>query len=174
MVGVQQTLSQLGSIGQQWSLSWIICILSSEHLLYSPLRFWSPTPPHTPPLPMTEFPSVRKLVLFHGSLLEAKVPISNYLPFIFLYLLPYLMLWRFSASIQRLFCKSCSTCRCIFYVIVGRKVISPSYSSIVCSCLLCHRLIFHVSVDSYLHFLFCSIDPCIYLCVCVDHTISLL
>ena len=73
----------------------------------------------------------------------------------------------FCASIQKLFCQSCSTCRCILYVIVGKKVISPSYSSIVCSCLLCHRLIVHVNVDSYLHFIFCSIDPCIYLCVCV-------
>ena len=36
---------------------------------------------------------------------------------------------RSSASIQLVFCRSCSTCRCISDVFVGRKLISTSYSS---------------------------------------------
>ena len=35
---------------------------------------------------------------------------------------------RSSASVQRVFCRSSSTCRCISDVFVGRKVISMSYS----------------------------------------------
>ena len=38
---------------------------------------------------------------------------------------------RSSASIQEVFCRSCSTCRCISDVFVGRKVISTSYSSAI-------------------------------------------
>ena len=36
-----------------------------------------------------------------------------------------------SASIQKLFCGSCSTCRGSFDVFVGEKVVSPSYSSTI-------------------------------------------
>ena len=145
------------SAGKCWST--MILVMNYLHFIFwasvvFPSKVLKP-PPHPPPPPIPT--------------LKQKSPSQIVCPFIFLYFLPYLMLWIFSASIQKLFCKSCSTCRCIFYIIVGRKVISPSYSSIVCSCLLCHRLIFHVSVDSYLHFLFCSNDPCIYLCVCVPY-----
>ena len=38
---------------------------------------------------------------------------------------------RSSASIQLVFCRSCSACRCIFDVFVGRKVICTSYSSAI-------------------------------------------
>ena len=38
---------------------------------------------------------------------------------------------RSSASVQQVFCRSCSICRCIFDVFVGRKVISTSYSSTI-------------------------------------------
>ena len=38
---------------------------------------------------------------------------------------------RSSASVQWVFCRSCSTCRCISDVFVGRKVISTSYSSAI-------------------------------------------
>ena len=38
---------------------------------------------------------------------------------------------RPSASVQWVFCRSCSTCRCISDVFVGRKVISTSYSSTI-------------------------------------------
>lgn len=60
--------------------------------------------------------------------------------FIFVYLLSYIILWRLvclfgslgsSASIQKVFCGSCSTSRYIFYVIVGEKLISLSYSSAI-------------------------------------------
>ena len=37
----------------------------------------------------------------------------------------------FSASVQWVFCRSSSTCRCISTVSVGRKVISASYSSAI-------------------------------------------
>ena len=38
---------------------------------------------------------------------------------------------RSSASIQQMFCRSCSTCTCSFDTFVGRKVISTSYSSAI-------------------------------------------
>ena len=38
---------------------------------------------------------------------------------------------RSSASVPQVFCRSCSTCRCISDVFVGRKVISTSYSSAI-------------------------------------------
>ena len=38
---------------------------------------------------------------------------------------------RCSASVQLVFCRSCSTCRCISDVFVGRKVSSTSYSSAI-------------------------------------------
>ena len=38
---------------------------------------------------------------------------------------------RSSASIQQGFCRSCSTCRCISDVFVGRKAISMSHSSTI-------------------------------------------
>ena len=41
-----------------------------------------------------------------------------------------------SASSQYVFCRSCSTCRCISDVLVGRKVISTSYSSAILKLLL--------------------------------------
>lgn len=60
--------------------------------------------------------------------------------FIFVYLLSYIILRRLvclfgslgsSASIQKVFCGNCSTSRYIFYVIVGKKLISLSYSSYI-------------------------------------------
>ena len=38
---------------------------------------------------------------------------------------------RSSTSVQYVFCRSCSTCRCICDVFVGRKLISTSYSSAI-------------------------------------------
>ena len=58
----------------------------------------------------------------------------------FFFLLPYPGTWgvscllggvRSSASVQWMFCGSCSTCRCISYGFVGGKVISASYSSAI-------------------------------------------
>ena len=58
------------------------------------------------------------------------------------FLLPYPNTWGFScllggltfyASVQWVFCRSSSTCRCISTVSVGRKVISASYSSTIFS-----------------------------------------
>ena len=58
----------------------------------------------------------------------------------FFFLLPYPRTWgvscllgslRSSASVLQVFCRSFSTCRCIFYVFVGRKVISTTYPSTI-------------------------------------------
>ena len=162
------------SAGKCWST--MILVMNYLHFILwasvvFPSKILKPPPHPMPPCPYQwhSFQVCENLFFFMAPSLKRKSPSQIICPIIFLYLLPYLTLWRFCASIQKLFCRSCSTCRCILYVIVGKKVISPSYSSIVCSCLLCHRLIVHVNVDSYLHFIFCSIGPCIYLCVCVPY-----
>ena len=80
------------SAGKCWST--MILVVNHLHFIFwASIVFPSKVlkPPLSPPLhhllcrpiptlPMTEFPSVWKLVLLHGSLLEAKVPVSNYLP----------------------------------------------------------------------------------------------
>ena len=85
-------------------------------------------------------PSVWKLFLLHGSLSEVQVLSLFFCLCFFFFLLPYPGAWavscllgslRSSASVQSVFCRSCSTCRCTFDVPVGRKVISTSYSSAI-------------------------------------------
>ena len=99
-----------------------------------------PPPVHPLSLPMKGLPSVWKLFLLHSSLPEVQVPSLFFCLCFFFFLLPYPGTWgiscllgslRSSASVQLVFCKSCSTCRCIFDVFVGRKVISMSYSSTI-------------------------------------------
>ena len=67
-------------------------------------------------------------------------PSYSFVSVFLLFLLPYPGRWGFSfllgslrssASIQQVFCTSCSTCQCIFDAFVGRKVISTSYSSTI-------------------------------------------
>ena len=95
---------------------------------------------HPPPLslPVKGLPSVWKLFLLHSSLPEVQVPSLFFCLCFFFFLLPYPGTWavscllgslRSSAGIQWVFCRSCSTCRCIFDVFVRRKVISTSHSS---------------------------------------------
>ena len=85
-------------------------------------------------------PSVWKPFLLHGSLALVRVPSLFFCLCYFFFLLPYPSTWgvscllgslRSSASVQWVFCRSSSTCRCISNVSVGRKVISPSYSSAI-------------------------------------------
>ena len=99
----------------------------------SPLRH-----PQSPPA--KGLPSVWKRFLLHGSLPEVQVLSLFFCLCFFLFLLPYPGMWgiscllgglRSSASIQWVFCRSCSTWRCISDVFVGRKVISMSYSSAI-------------------------------------------
>ena len=94
-------------------------------------------PCHPQSLPVKGLPSVWKVFLLHSSLPEVQVPS---LFFCLCFLLPYPGTWGVScllgsltcsASVQQVFCRSCSTCRCIFDVSVGRKVISTSYSSAI-------------------------------------------
>ena len=96
--------------------------------------------PTTPSPPVKGLPSVWKLFLLHSSLSEVHVPSLFFCFGFFFFLLPYPGTWgvscplgslRSSASVQQVFCRSCSTCRCIFDVFVGRKVISTSYSSAI-------------------------------------------
>ena len=78
----------------------------------------------------------------HSSLPLVQVPSLFFSLCYFFFLLPYPSTGEvscvfggqtFSASIQWVFCRSSSTCRCISTVSVGRKVISTSYSSTIFS-----------------------------------------
>ena len=85
-------------------------------------------------------PSVWKPFLLHSSLPLVQVPSLFFCLCCFFFLLPYPSTWGVScllggltssASIQWVFCRSSSTCRCISTVSVGSKVISASYSSAI-------------------------------------------
>ena len=104
----------------------------------SPLRH-----PQSPPV--KGLPSAWKPFLIHSSLPLVQVPSLFFCLCYFFFLLPYpstggvscvLGGLTFSASVQWVFCRSSSTCRCISTVSVGRKVISASYSSAIFSLLL--------------------------------------
>ena len=85
-------------------------------------------------------PSVWKPFLLHSSLPLVQVSSLFFCLCFFFFLLPYPGTWgvscllgglRSSVSIQWVFYKSSSTCRCISDVFVERKVISASYSSTI-------------------------------------------
>ena len=95
---------------------------------------------HPQSLSAKGLPSVWKPFLLHSSLPLVQVPSLFFCLCYFFFLLPYpstggvacLFGGRtFSASVQWVFCRSSSTCRCISTVSVGRKVISVSYSSAI-------------------------------------------
>ena len=103
----------------------------------SPLRH-----PQSPPA--KGLPSVWKPFLLPSSLPEGRVLSLFFCLCFFFFLLPYPGTWgvsylsgylRSSASVQWVFYRSSSTCRCISDVSVGRKVISTSYSSAIFSSL---------------------------------------
>ena len=113
---------------------------SAPLLLHSPPWLWSFHPAHHPSPPVKGLPSVWKLFFLHSSLPEVQVPSLFFCLCFFFFLFPYPGTWGFScllgslrssASVHYVFCRSCSTCRCIFDVFVGRKVISMSYSSAI-------------------------------------------
>ena len=110
---------------------------------------------HPPSPPVNGLPSVCKLFLLHSSLPEVQVPSLFFCLCFSFFLLPYQGTWgvsclleslRSSASVQYVFYRNCSTCRCSFDVFVGRKVISTSYSSTIFP----HFFLFFI--------LFCSSD----------------
>ena len=97
---------------------------------------------HPQSLSAKGLPSSWKPFLLHSSLPLVQVPSLFFCLCYFFFLLPYpstggvscLFGGRtFSASVQWVFCRSSSTCRCISTVSVGRKVISASYSSAIFS-----------------------------------------
>ena len=99
----------------------------------SPLR-------HRQSPPVKGLPSVWKPFLLHSSLPLVQVPSLFFCLCFSFFLLPYpgtrgvsclLGGLRSSASVQSVFCRSCSTCRCISDVFVCRKIISMSYFSAI-------------------------------------------
>ena len=103
----------------------------------SPLR-------HLQSPPAKRLPNMWKPFLLHSSLPLVQVPSLFFCLCFFFFLLPYPGTWgvscllgglRSSVSLQWVFYKSSSTCRCISDVSVGRKVISASYSSTIFSSL---------------------------------------
>ena len=141
---------QASRAGECWSAP-ILCAAIS---LLCPLHPCCCAPLHGPeasPLhhlespPTKGLPSVWKPFLLHSCLPLVQVPSLFFCLCFSFFLLPYPGMWgvscllgslRSSASIQQVFCRSCSTCRCISDVSVARKVISTSYSSTILKVLL--------------------------------------
>ena len=95
---------------------------------------------HLQSLPTKGLPSVWKPSLFLGSLPLVQVPSLFFCLCYFFFLFSYPSTGEvsclyggltFSASVQWVFCRRSSTCRCISTVSVGRNVISASYSSAI-------------------------------------------
>ena len=136
-------------VGEETSLSGWWVLVSTDPLCRNittlpsaPLLLRSPPwlRSFPPPLPVKGFPSVWKFFLLHSSLPEVQVLSLFFCLCFFFFLLPYPGTWgvscllgslRSSANGQWVFCRSCSTCRYISDVFVGRKVISTSYSSAI-------------------------------------------
>ena len=105
--------------------------------------------------------SVWKPFLLHSSLPEVQVPSLFFCLCFFFFLLPYPGMWRVScllgslrpsAGIQQVFCRSCSTCRCVFYVYVGWKVISMSYSSAMLKVLQFPQFLYYGASPKYMDY----------------------
>ena len=137
---------QASQAGECWSaqiLSAGISPLCPLHPCCCALLCGSEASPLCPPQfpPVKGLPSVWKPFLLHSSLPLVQVPsLFSCLCFFFFFHLPYPGMWgvscllgglRSSASIQYVFCRSCSTCRCTSVVFVGRQVISTSCSSAI-------------------------------------------
>ena len=106
-----------------------------------PLRFWSSLPLT---LLVRGFPSMQKSFLLQDWLPPqgAGPHPKFFVPFFVFYLSPYLIPRRLaclsvnlgsSASVQKVFCGNCSTCRLYFDTFVGEKLVFPSYSSTIFS-----------------------------------------
>ena len=118
---------------------------SLRFALRTPVAVLSSVAPKLPPPPPAVSaregaPSVWTPFLLHGSLPLVQVLSLFFCLCCFFFLLPSPGTWGVScllggltssASVQWVFCRSISTCRCISTVSVGRKVISTSYSSAI-------------------------------------------
>ena len=118
---------------------------SLRFALRTPVAALSSAAPKLPPPPPAVSaregaPSVWTPFLLHGSLPLVQGPSLFFCLCFFCFLLPSPGTWgvscllgglRSSASVQWVFCRSSSTCRCVSNVSVGRKVISASYSSAI-------------------------------------------
>ena len=127
-------------------LALIFCAGISPTLPSAPLLLCSPPwlqsfpPLHPPTPPVKGLPGVWKLFLLHSFFPEVQVlSLFFFLCFSF-FPLPYpgargvsclLGSLKSSASVQWVFWRSCSTCRCSCGVFVERKVISVSYFSAI-------------------------------------------
>ena len=138
---------QVSQAGECWSAP-ILCAGISPLCPLHPcccalLRGSKASPLCHPQYPHTKgLPSVWKPFLLHSSFPLVQVPSLFFCLFYFFFLLPYPGTWGVScllggltssASVQWVFCRSSSTCRCISDVSVRRKVISLSYSSAIFS-----------------------------------------
>ena len=90
--------------------------------------------------PVKGFPAVWKLLLLHDSLPRMGLIPNSFVSLFVFYILSYLLSKRMgclsgclvsSASIQKLFCGSCSAFKWSFDELVGEKVVFPSYSSAI-------------------------------------------
>ena len=136
---------QASRAGERWFAP-ILCAgispLCPPHPCGCALLHGSEASPHCHPqsLPAKGLPIVWKPFLLHSSLPLVHVPSLFFCLCYFFFLLPFPSTWGVSclwggltssASVQWVFCRSSSTCRCISNVSVGRKVISMSYSSTI-------------------------------------------
>ena len=136
----RQVIRQASWAGECWS-ALILCAgvspLCPPHPCCCALLRGSEASPlrHPQSPPAKGLPSVWKLFLLHSSLPLVQVPSLFFCLCFFFFLLPYPGTWGVScllggltssASVQWVFYRSSSTCRCISDVSVGRKVISTS------------------------------------------------
>ena len=143
----QRGRRQASRAGECWSAP-LLCVgispLCPPHPCGCALLYGSEASPlcHPQSPPAKGLPSVWKPFLLHSSLPLLQVPSLFFCLCCFFFLLPYPGMWgvscllgglKSSASIQWVFYRSSSTCRCISDESVGRKVISASYSSAIFS-----------------------------------------
>ena len=135
--------------GECWSAP-LLCVgispLCPPHPCGCALLLGSEASPlcHPQSLPEKGLPSVWKPFLLHSSLPLVQVPSLFFCLCCFFFLLPCPCTWGVScllggltssASVQWVFYRSSSACRCISDVSVGRKVVSAFYSSAIFSSL---------------------------------------
>ena len=117
---------------------WGILSAFPLHSCCCPLLWGSEAPSH--PCQWGDFLACRNFSSFTAPSQKQKSHPYSFVSFFFIFLLPYPVMWRIScffgslrspASVQWVLCRSYSTCKGIFDVFVGRKVISTSYSSTI-------------------------------------------
>ena len=134
-------------------------VICGFYLFFLPVSLPSKIQKLPPDPPLQVFPGVRKLLYYYSLLRKVSIPSSFVSLFIF-YILSYLLSKTMgcfsghlmsSASGQKLFCEVCSAFKCSFDEFVGEKVVSPSYSSTIYTCIFPSLYFFYpfVSVFSF-------------------------